>query len=1353
MAASFALPPPQSLEINDVNAAEKWRKFHSAWSNYALATELANKPEPVQVATLLTVIGEDAREVFSTFREWTTDGDEQRIGPVLEKFAQYCQPTKNVPFERFVFNKRQQEPGEPYEHYRTALRKLSESCQFDVITPKEILRDRLLFGITDNKVRERLLRETNLTLEKTDEICRAAESMATQMKIMADGDQAVHAVKSESKRQQRGPAVRGRNGASAGYCGKCGRRHDLTEETNCPAFDKKCFKCQQIGHFSNRCRHTTKTRSVRAVDDEEEVFMLSEVSTVDAAQVVTVKLESGNYLRFQIDSGAQCNVIPLSLYEKATKDYNRRFVRPVTSSIVAYGGGKLAVVGHVTIQVSRRDIHCKLECKLVDSDQIRPILGRKACIGMKLIEYHDNDELNQPETQASPVYSVSKDDTQINRESLIKRFPKVFGDGVGCMEGEYHIKVDESVDPVQHAPRRVPVAIRARLQDSLDDLQRQQIIAPVTQPTKWISSMVVVPKRDSQSLRICLDPKDLNRAIEREHYPLPTIEDVATRLHGAKVFSLLDVRSGFWHVMLDEPSSFLTTFNTPFGRYRWKRLPFGICSAPEVFQRKMHQLVEGLSGIEVIADDFAVVGFGDNIAEAHRSHDTNMMAFVQRCEDRGVKLNTNKMQLRIPEIPFIGHVMTSEGLKVDPRKVRAILEMPRPTDVPAVQRLLGMTQYLAKFLPHLSDTTKALRELTLKETDFQWDEPQQKAFEAIKSAVTSTPVLRYYNLDEEVTLQCDASQSGLGAALLQAGQPVAYASRALTPTEERYAQIEKELLAVVFACQRFDAYVYGRANVNVESDHKPLEIIMRKKLDSAPKRLQRMLLAIQKYDINLKYKRGDTMYLADTLSRAYLPEVCACEIAKECETIDHRTTLPVTDKRWQQLQLASEQDRVLQKLRDVIRRGWPSTKSGVPDCVRPYFDSRDELTVQDALVFKRDLLVVPTSMRRELMTVAHTTHMGIEGCLRRMRDTLYWPRMAAEVRAYVSACEICLSMRDAPGKEPLMQHEVIARPWSKVAVDLCESNGRTLLVIVDYYSNFVEVARLGSVTSRSVIHEMAQQFARHGIPDMVMSDNGPQFASAEFAVFAAKWRFEHVTSSPRYPTSNGKAENAVKTVKRLFAKCRDSNESEFLALLDLRNTPTEGVGTSPAQRLMGRRCKTLLPAAGTLLMPRHSTEDETRGLMGAKRRQKFYADQHAKPLSSLEPGDTVRMRLPGQKRWSVGTCIRQVAPRSYKVDVDGVTYRRNRRQLVSAGEPPVRDPMEYNGSPHDDKPTVEGNGAAESVQCDAQVNGQPPQPAVWQSPRQCDAQVNGQAPQPAVVHSPRRSGRATRRPSHLHDYV
>ena len=184
MASGFSLPPPAPLEIHDPNVAERWKKFLLAWENYVLATELNKKGEPVQVATLLTVIGEEAREVYSTFNDWAEDGDDKKIKPVLKKFGDYCEPRKNIPFERYKFNRRVQEPGETYDQYRTSLRKLAEGCSFETITPDEILRDRLLFGVRDNKLRERLLRETKLTLDKTDEICRASESTIAQMKLV-----------------------------------------------------------------------------------------------------------------------------------------------------------------------------------------------------------------------------------------------------------------------------------------------------------------------------------------------------------------------------------------------------------------------------------------------------------------------------------------------------------------------------------------------------------------------------------------------------------------------------------------------------------------------------------------------------------------------------------------------------------------------------------------------------------------------------------------------------------------------------------------------------------------------------------------------------------------------------------------------------------------------------------------------------------------------------------------------------------------------------------------------------------------------------------------------------------------
>ena len=1263
---NYVLPPPHSLEIHDPQAAEKWKKFKRAWANYALATGLNEKDEAVQVATLLTVIGEEAREVFSTFTGWTAEGDEAKIEPVLAKFEKYCQPHKNIPFERYKFNRRSQEPGETYDQYRTALRKLGESCDFQSITPDEILRDRLVFGISDSKVRERLLRESKLTLTKTDEICRASESMMLHMKIVEESPSAaVNAVKTASGKEQTTPAEPEK--PVYRECWNCGYRHGHKKEL-CPAFGKHCNKCNRRNHFAAKCRSKKATRVVKALEEDEssEVFLVK--TELDDSQCVTLKLESGNYLRFQVDTGAQCNVVPLVLYKKATRDYCLKKVTPAKQNITAYGGTTIPVCGSTRLRVWRGDYRCKLDCKVVDRDDIRPILGRKACIGMRIVAYLDNDNLNKPHPGRALVYAVDNKHTPMSKDSVIKKYPTVFGAGVGLLDGEYRIRIDPQASAVQHAPRRVPVAIREQLQATLEELTQQDIITPVTQPTPWISSLVVVPKKDGR-LRLCLDPQDLNKAIKREHYPLPTIEEIATRLHGAKLFTILDVRHGFWHVSLDEQSSLLTTFNTPFGRYRWKRMPFGISSAPEVFQRKMHEMIEGLEGVEVVADDFVVVGFGSTQDEASKSHDIHLEAFLKRCEEKNLRLNDGKLKLHQTEVPFIGHVATTEGLCVDPHKVQAIVEMPPPTDVAGVQRLLGMAQYLNKFLPHLSDLTKPFRELTHQDSLWTWDQPQKAAFEKLKEAVSNTPVLRYYNLSEEVTLQCDASQSGLGAALLQGGQPVAYASRALTPTETRYAQIEKELLAIVFACDHFEAYVFGRECVNVETDHQPLVSIVTKPLNKAPSRLQRMLLRLQKYSLKLSYKKGSEMYLADTLSRAYLPEVHVCDFTHRLEEVDHTSLLAIPPNRLQKVRQASADDVVLSELRSTIHRGWPEKRSEVSESVLAYYDIRDELVVQDSLVFKGPLLVIPSALRKEMIELIHATHIGIEGCLRRARDLMYWPRMTTQLKDYMSKCDVCMSHRPQQRKELIQQHTFAARPWSKVGADLCELQGRTLLVVSDYYSNFIEVEKISKPNSSGVSKALMGMFARYGVPDTLVTDNGPQFGSEEFRKFSIGWGFEHVTSSPRYPQSNGKAENAVKTVKRLFTKCSESGLSEFRALLDWRNTPSEGMDTSPAQRFLGRRCKTLLPTATSLLKPQYETAKDAQALNRLKEKQKSYYNRHAKPLAPLSPGETVRMQLPGDKTWTPGTCTGQSGPRSYNVRVGDQEYRRNRRQLLQTKEP------------------------------------------------------------------------------------
>ena len=521
-----------------------------------------------------------------------------------------------------------------------------------------------MFGICDSKVQERLLRQSALTLAKTDEICRAAKSMSLQMKVFEENSStSIHAVKPGREQAKSSETEK----SAYRECWNCGYRHEHKKEA-CPALGKTHNKCNKRNHFAAKCHSQWSVKAVAADKDRDEVFQTGPEGNLNDTQLIT-QARKWKLLSIPSRHGAQCNVVPLGLYKKATKDHLLKNVTLTQQRITAYGSTTIPVCGTTLLRVWRGDYHCKLDCKLVDQDDIRPILGRKACLGMKIVTYLDNNNLNKPPAGNAHIYAVDSKQAPLTREDVIQRHPLVFGDGVGLLDGEYHIRINTGVDPVQHAPRCVPVAIREQLQSTLEELVLQDIITPVMQPTPWISSLVALPRK--MAAYVCVSThkiKDLNKVIQWEHYPLPAIEEIATRLHGAKLFTTLDIRHGFWHIALDEESSLLTTFNTPFGRYRWKRMPFGINSAPEVFQWRM----EDLEGVEVVADDFVVVGFGESQQEASKSHDAHLSAFLKRCEERNLKLNEEKLKLRQTEVPFIGHVATAEGLRVDPHEVQAI---------------------------------------------------------------------------------------------------------------------------------------------------------------------------------------------------------------------------------------------------------------------------------------------------------------------------------------------------------------------------------------------------------------------------------------------------------------------------------------------------------------------------------------------------------------------------------------------------------------------------------------------------------------------------------------------------------
>ena len=515
------------------------------------------------------------------------------------------------------------------------------------------------------------------------------------------------------------------------------------------------------------------------------------------------------------------------------------------------------------------------------------------------------------------------------------QYPRCFGP-LGNFNGDYHIVIDPNIQSIVHAPRRCPIALRDEVKAILDKMETLKVIQKVHRPTDWVSSLVYSRKANG-TIRICLDPKDLNRAIKRPHYTTRTLDEIKHHLDGATVFSKLDARSGYWSVHLDEPSSFLTTFNSPFGRYRFLRLPFGLNSSQDVFQERMDQILESCPGTISIADDIGV--FGKTIEE----HNRNLRTLMDKALRHELVFNESKCFINTPSLSFYGLLFDKEGVHPYPSRIRNIKAIQAPTTPKALQEFLGIATYMSPFTKNLAHHTTPLRELLKKDAEFHWNPSLDKIFNETKERICSQTTLVYYNPHKQSILQVDASGYGLGATLLQEGRPVAFASKSLSPAETRYANIEREMLAIVFGCERFHNYIYGTKFI-IHSDHKPLDMIVRKNLHSAPTCLQRMLIRVQQYDFDLEYKPGSEMLLADVLSRQPIHD------DKHINLDIQITPIQFSRRLLTKLQAETSEDPDLQFLRRTIQDRWPKDNGHIDRRIREYWPYRDELTVYEELI-------------------------------------------------------------------------------------------------------------------------------------------------------------------------------------------------------------------------------------------------------------------------------------------------------------------------------------------------------------------------------------------------------------------
>lgn len=1251
-------PEPFSFE------PQRWLKWIQRFQRYRAASGLFNQAEEVQINSLIYIMGPEAESILLNFE------DKQSYDDVVKGFEKYFLPRKNLIYERAKFNSRYQKPDEPVEEFITDLHHLIDSCGYPTSIQHELLRDRLVVGLLDSKLKVKLQLIDDLDLPKAINTIRSLSLVQEQMTNLERKQTAQQEVETvgavqSSRNHQTQQKLQGTGHNSRNYqtsqskpqgnfttgCGFCGGR-ERHAKRQCPAGQIECHRCHLVGHFAKMCRSLPSTKYVQASEADNEPP--DSAAWIGNIHTVTVADQGGRHMPAEVDRhrrifihqfGQSVNFLLDTGADRVSFPYRmvpfhcRKHIRKTQLPVCGPDGQRLPLVGTLFMTLVFDKITYECEAIVMTGLKV-PLLSYNAIRHFKMFT----------------IRNVSAGETNI--VSWKSEFPDIFSKKIGQFQGTISLELDPTVKPyAQIVPRPISIPLLPKVKEEIDRLLAENIIRKVDEVTDWCSPIVCVAQGDK--VRICGDYTKLNEALKRPYHPIPKVEYTLAKIKGAKYFSKIDATKSFYQVRLDPSSELLTTFICPFGRFAFTRLPFGVAPASEYFVQKFAAILDDIEGVVYHVDDILV--FADN----KEKHDAILRKVLARLQNAGITINQDKSEFGVQRVHFIGHVLTDAGISLDPARVSAIKAIREPTNKEEVHSFMGILQFAARFIPGKTDTLAPISNLLKSSVEFVWGPEQQKAFDLVKKLLEDAPTLSFFDHSQKIILSADASSYGLGACLFTEDSKgdrgiIAYASRTLTPTERRYAQIEREALALTWAASYFTTFIEG-VHVVLETDHKPLcQILQTKHLDELSPRLARFRMRLMRFSYIVKYVPGKELIVPDYLSRHPQAATSSQPDELEAETAAHVSLIVqqgnVRPQFLETIRQAQTADSVCKLLSEYIVNGWPQD---IPSSMKPYFQFRDDLTVAEGLILKGGRIFIPPPLRKTVLQFIHEGHFGVTKCRIRAKQSVWWIGLSNEIAQMVANCCKCIKERTNL-KEPFLCDELPKRPWEFVCTDLFDYNKKKYLVIGDYYSKFIEVFQMNSTREENVIDKFLQCFSRYGLCSKVRSDNGPQFQT-KFKKFLLSHNISHVTSSPHYSQSNGEAESFVKIAKNLLKK----NDNMEIAMLAYRTTPMS-CGYSPAELFMGRKLRTNLPTLERNLMPsapNHQVVQNQQACDKEKQAAHYNRRHRTVILPSLKRGEKVWIKDIRQ----YGTVTEILPNRSYVVEAaNGSSYRRNRWFLITA---------------------------------------------------------------------------------------
>ena len=1168
------------------------------------------------------------------------DGELNEFEKAINKLHHHFSSKSNKDAARSKFDSLTQGSKLMSEYYVT-LRKQAEQCQFTDID--DMLRTKIIQTMSDKQLRREAMLNS-YTLEQIltratnkEEVERQANTMEnlslnatcevnkinTRRRKPSEQKQKHQSFKENSQKSKDQAKPSESQKRTCRYCGK-----SFPHQGECPARDKTCNYCKKQGHFKTVCRNLKRNQEEKnqvnkvGLDaenpgtEEDYCYSVGTKSTLKKLPNIMVGL-NGKSTTVMIDTGASVNIIDEETYKEmgSPKISNKNIPQ-----LFPYGQSKpIPVQGH-----------CNITVKTQNTSQTHKFYVVEGTHG-SLIGFPSAQELGL-------IQIVSR----ISESELQNQYPGLFK-GIGKLKNkQFKLHIDESVTPVAQTSRRTPFHLRPKVEEEIQKLLKQDIIESVeSNPTPWVSPIVTPPKKDGSSIRLCIDMREPNKAIERERHQMPTVNEIINDVNGSAIFSKIDLRSGYHQLELEESSRYITTFATHLGLFRYKRLNFGISSAAEVFQKAIQDVVRDVSNAKNISDDIIIYG------KNKKEHDAALHKVFKKLHENGLTINLEKCEFGVDTISFFGFTFSEKGISPDPKKTTAIENMKPPQNPSEVISFLGMTNFMSRFIPNYATINEPLRNLTKKDTQWTWNKKEQDAFDQLREVISNESINAYYDPKKTTSVIVDASPVGLGAMLVQGNQVIAYSSRSLTSTETRYSQTEREALAIVWACEHFDMYLRGAQSFTVITDHKPLENIWKKK--NPPLRIERWGLRLQPYKFSIIYQPGANNP-ADFMSRHPEKRVTSQE-EDLAETYVNFITEQSVPKALtlEEVKKATQQDATLVKAMELTRSGrWHDTKHFEEPSInaselKSLKEVKEELTCHsDGILLKGNQIVLPTKLRAQAISIAHEGHQGMTRTKSFIRSKVWFPRINQAVEEAIKNCLPCQIVTESKSSmEPLQMSEMPETPWTDLSMDFCGPlpTGEYLMVVIDEFSRYPVVEIIPSTSAKTVIPVLDKIISMFGIPKVIKSDNGSPFNSHEFSRYASHMGFKHRKITPHWPRANAQAESfnkpMMKTIRAARVEHRNWKQDLHRFLRQYRETMHNSTGFSPYELLFNRKPSTKLPSCGKEKNDMISQAAKAKD-METKKKQKKYADKRNNAKENqIQVGDTVLVRNDQKKdKWS-----------------------------------------------------------------------------------------------------------------------